>query len=378
MGTPAKAAAGAAPVGSRATRSFVITVGDGVPHDGQNAEPAGISARQEEHVIGVDTATKICSPCAACNGGTMERRSMLRPGINLSRMLLLRVVLGIAIGYALVALLAWLLQERLAFPAPRAPVPDPRQLGIAHGERIELVSGDGTNLVGWLLGPRPEQGAEGRGRAGNAGDASRVLPRPPASFPALLWFYGNGENIAAIHPVLRDFQPSGAALLAVDYPGYGGSQGRATEEGLYAAADAAYAALVAHPGVDPRRIYVYGRSLGSAIATYTATRHPVAGLILESPFTSAPAMARHLYGFLPRFALRLQLDNLVSIRQVRCPVLLFHGTADRLVPTAMGMQVAAAAAGSVEVVLIHGSGHNDTYAVGGREYRDKVWEFVGR
>jgi len=191
-----------------------------------------------------------------------------------------------------------------------------------------------------------------------------------------LWFYGNGENIAAIHPVLRDFQPPGAALLAVDYPGYGGSQGRATEGGLYAAAGAAYAALVAHPGVDPRRIYVYGRSLGSAVATYTATRHPVAGLILESPFTSAPAMARHLYGFLPRFALRLQLDNLVSIRQVRCPVLLFHGTADRLVPTAMGMQVAAAAAGPVEVVLIHGSGHNDTYAVGGREYRDKVWEFV--
>ncbi len=286
--------------------------------------------------------------------------------INFSRMLLLRVVLGVAIGYALVALLAWLLQERLAFPAPRAPLPDPRQLGIAHGERIELMLGNGTKLVGWYLEPRAREGAEGRA----------ALPRPPASFPALLWFYGNGENIAAIHPVLRAFQPPGAALLAVDYPGYGGSQGRSTEVGLYAAADAAYAALVARPGVDPRRIYVYGRSLGSAVATYTATRHPVAGLILESPFTSAPAMARHLYGFLPRFALRLQLDNLANIRQVRCPVLLFHGTADRLVPTAMGMQVAAAAAGPVEVVLIHGSGHNDTYAVGGRDYRDKVWEFV--
>ena len=59
-------------------------------------------------------------------------------------------------------------------------------------------------------------------------------------------------------------------------------------------------------------------------------------------------------------------------------MLLFHGDVDRLVPTAMGMAVAAAAAGPVEVVLIHGSGHNDTYDIGGRAYRDKMWEFVGR
>ena len=291
-------------------------------------------------------------------------------------MLVLRIVAGVALGYGLIVLLAWLLQERLAFPAPRAPVPDPRRLGIANGERIELVSGDGTKLAGWFLGPRPNQGGEGRGRAGNAGDASRVLPRPPASFPALLWFYGNGENIAGIWPILRDFQPPGTALLVVDYPGYGGSEGRASEAGLYAAAEAAYAALAGRAGVDARRIHVYGRSLGTAVASYTAARHPVAGLILESPFTSAAAMARHLYPFLPRLGLRLSLDNLGHVRLVRCPVLLLHGTADRLAPTAMGMAVAAAAASPVEVVLIHGAGHNDTYDVGGREYRDKLWEFV--
>src|SRR5438034_11017829 len=78
-------------------------------------------------------------------------------------------------------------------------------------------------------------------------------------------------------------------------------------------------------------------------------------------------MARHLYPFLPRLGLRLSLDNLGHVRLVRCPVLLLHGTADRLAPTAMGMAVAAAAASPVEVVLIHGAGHNDTYDVGGRE-----------
>jgi len=271
-------------------------------------------------------------------------------------MLLLRIALGLALGYSLLVLLAWLLQERLAFPAPRAPVPDPRRLGLAHGERIELALDQGERLVGWYLGAP----------AGSADTAGA----------GLLWFYGNGENIAALAPVLREFQPRESALLVLDYPGYGGSSGRATEAALYRAADVAYAALERRRGVDPQRIYVYGRSLGSAVATYLAARHPVAGLILESPFTNARAMARRLYGLLPTCIVRLSLDTLANMRRVRCPVLVFHGTADRLVPTAMGFAVAAATPGPVEVVLIHGAGHNDTYTVGGREYREKLGLFV--
>ena len=262
-------------------------------------------------------------------------------------MVIARILFGLVLAYALLVLLAWRFQERLAFPAPRAPLPDPKRVGVENGEVVELVSGDGTKLVGWYL----------RG----------AFHRPPPSSPALLWFYGNGETIAAIWPIVREFQPPGTAVLVVDYPGYGGSAGRATEAGLYGAADAAYAALVARPGIDPGRIYVYGRSLGSAAATWVAVRHPVAGVILESPFTSAAAMARQLYALLPRFILRLSLDNLGRMGQIHCPV---------LVPTAMGRKVAAAAAGPVELVLIHGAGHNDTYDRGGREYREKVWEFV--
>src|SRR6266550_5997445 len=277
-------------------------------------------------------------------------------------MLALRIIVGLGLAYALLVLLAWLFQDRLAFPAPRASVPDPKRVGVENAERVELVSGDGTKLVGWYLAPKTLE-----------------VPQPPPTsrtFPGLLWFYGNGETIAAIWPIVREFQPPGTAVLVVDYPGYGGSAGRANEAGLYAAADAAYAALVARPGIDPDRIYVYGRSLGSAAATWVAARHPVAGLILESPFTSAGAMARQLYALLPRFIVRLSLDNLGRMRQIRCPVLVLHGDADRLVPTAMGRDVAAAAAGPVELVLIHGAGHNDTYDRGGRAYRDKLWAFV--
>ena len=273
-------------------------------------------------------------------------------------MLALRLAVGLAFGYALLVLLAWRFQERLAFPAPRAGVPDPKRVGVENGERIELTSADGTKLVGWYL------------------EAVKVGGHPSQPAPALLWFYGNGENVAAIWPVVREFQPPGTAVLVVDYPGYGGSAGRTTEAGLYAAADAAYAFLAARRDVDPRLIYVYGRSLGSAVATHTAAHHPTAALILESPFTSAGAMARHLYSLFPRFVVTLGLDNLTNIRRIHCPTLVFHGDADRLVPPGMGLEVARAAGGPVEVVLIHGAGHNETYTIGGRAYRDKMWEFV--
>src|SRR5207237_10416723 len=96
-------------------------------------------------------------------------------------------------------------------------------------------------------------------------------------WPAPLWVCGNGENIALLAPILRAFQPPGAALLVVDYPGYGGSEGHATEAGLYAAAEAAYDALAARTEVDRGPIYLAGRSLGGAVAVHTAAPHPRAG-----------------------------------------------------------------------------------------------------
>ena len=263
------------------------------------------------------------------------------------------IILGVAGAYVAILLLLWALQERITFPAPRAALPDPQRVDSA-GERIQLVMHDGTRLAGWYLPPA----AHG-----------------PTS-PALLWFYGNGETIGAIWPVIREFRPPGAALLVVDYPGYGASEGRATEAGIYEAGALAYRALASRAGVDPKRIYVYGRSLGSAVATRTAADFPAAGLILESPFTSARDMAARTYRIFPLFLVRLRLDNLETIRQVRCPVLVFHGTADRLVPMEMGRRVAEAAPQQKEFVMIEGAGHNETYDLGGHAYRDKLAQFV--
>jgi len=112
------------------------------------------------------------------------------------------------------------------------------------------------------------------------------------------------------------------------------------------------------------------------VATHVSATHDVAGLILESPFTSARGMAARHYRIFPRFLVRLGLDNLDRIRRIRCPILIFHGTADMLVPITMGRDVAAAAGGPVEFVMIEGSGHNDTYDMGGKAYREKLAAFV--
>src|SRR5207248_3705730 len=157
--------------------------------------------------------------------------SMHAAPLHIPRVLIVRIAIGLVLAYLVLLVLAWLFQERLAFPAPRAPLPDPTRVGVADGEKIELVTKDGTRLAGWYLTPitvgaqhaAPLHGAEQRGDA-----------------PALLWFYGNGENIATIWPIVHEFQPPGAALLVVDYPGYGGRGGRATAAGMYGGAGAAH------------------------------------------------------------------------------------------------------------------------------------------
>src|SRR3989442_12045547 len=145
-------------------------------------------------------------------------------------MLALRIIVGLGLHYTLLLLVAWLFQDRLAFPAPRAKLPDPKRVGVENGERVELVSGDGTKLVGWYLAPNTPEVGGGRGRLGEVGAVRNHLPKPPPTSPAspgLLWFYGNGETVAAIWPIVREFQPPGTAVLVLAYPAYGGSGGRA-------------------------------------------------------------------------------------------------------------------------------------------------------
>jgi len=260
--------------------------------------------------------------------------------------------------YVVVVVLAWKYQDRMAFPAPRSALPAPATLGIPDGERVMVTAADGVELHGWYLPPRP---------------------RPPAGKLAggLVWFYGNMETIEGIAPILRALRPPTIGVLALDYRGYGSSGGEPTEGGIYLDAEAAWDFLRSRPEIDSTRIAVYGRSIGSAVALYLATEHSVRAVVLDSPFTSGREMAEEHYPFLPTSLIRLSLDNLNRASRLTVPLLVFHGTEDRIAPIRMGRAVAAAGHAE-DLVEIEGAGHNDTYTVGGVEYVRRFHEFLDR
>ncbi len=269
--------------------------------------------------------------------------------------LILKVVLVTGVVYGVLVLLAWGFQEQIAFPAPRGPLPAPRDRDIPDGERVTVVASDGVGLHGWYLPPAPR-------------------PAPGVQAPGLLWFYGNAETVADIAPLVRDLRPSGMAVLIVDYRGYGESAGRASEHGLYLDAAAAWEFLAARPEVAAHRIGVFGRSLGSAPALQLATTQPVRAVVLEAPFTSARAMAQAHYRIIPPFVVRLSMDNLTRARRLTVPLLVIHGTADGVVPLAMGRAIAEAGRGTL--VAIDGADHNETFYASRSRYRDAMHDFL--
>ena len=270
---------------------------------------------------------------------------------------LLRAAAYLAILYLAVAVFLWLSQSRLIFFAPRGTVPDPHAFGF-EGTRVAVETGDGVTLPGWYLSP-----AEDTGRANGT----------PA--PALIWFYGNAENVAFLAPLIGTLRPEGYAMLVLDYRGYGQNGGRPNEDGLYRDADAAWDYLIGRPEIDPHRIAVFGRSLGSVPALYLADTRPVAAVILESPFTTARAMARVHYRLFPGFLVRYNMDNLTRASRLTAPLLIMHGTEDRIAPTRMGR--ALAKAGRARMFYeVPGAGHNDVYETAGAGYRDTIQQFL--
>jgi fermentation-respiration switch protein FrsA (DUF1100 family) len=267
-----------------------------------------------------------------------------------------KILAVVVVAYIFIVFLAWRFQERLAFPGPRRPLPSPTLAGLSEGQRVTVVTSDQIELHGWYLPP---------------------IPAPPAGgkAPGLLWFYGNMETVGALGPIIRDLRPPETGVLILDYRGYGQSEGKPTEEGLYRDAEAAWAFLTAREEIDSSSIAVYGRSLGSAPALHLAASHPVRSVVLDSPFSNAREMAAHHYRFLPRFFLRLSLDNLANAEKLEAPLLIFHGSADRIVPFAMGQAVAAAGRAR-EFIMLEGAGHNDTYYVGGSAYRAAMHNFL--
>ena len=199
----------------------------------------------------------------------------------------------------------------------------------------------------------------------------------PESRQVLLWFHGNAENIGYNVDHIRVLARLGVNILAVDYRGYGRSEGKPDEAGVYRDADAAYEYLVTQRHFRAEDIIIYGHSLGGAVAVNLASRRLCGGLIMQSSFTSVREMAKRAFAVsILAYVAKSRFDSLGLIPQVHAPILIAHGTQDDVVPFAMGQQLYAAAPEPKRFYAIEGAGHNNMLGAGGKAYLECLKEFV--
>lgn len=216
------------------------------------------------------------------------------------------VVAAVGVTAVLLLVLLWLVQDRLIF----FPQPLGSTLHLpGNAQELDIVTQDGVHLHGWL-------------RPGN---------RTPA--PVVLYFGGNAEEVSS---TLADARwPADWSIVAVNYRGYGRSEGQPGEKALVADALALYDAIALRDDVQRARIVVFGRSLGTGVAVNVAASRSVAGVILASPYDSIAAVGRGHYPWLP---IDLLLKHPFDVRdiaaRIEAPLLVLVADSDAIIPVA--------------------------------------------
>ncbi|MDJ0915252.1 MAG: alpha/beta fold hydrolase [Desulfobacterales bacterium] len=270
------------------------------------------------------------------------------------------VCAGISILYLSATTFIWARQAHFIYQPDRAIEKNPSDYGLVYKDvYIDAENKDNRfeRIHAWLI--------------------------PPA-YPSdkyLIYLHGSALNIEANIKHAQRFSNLGFTVLLVSYRGYGKSDGVfPEEEQLYADAEAAWSYLVVDKRIAPESIYIYGHSLGGAIAIELAVNHPgAAGLIVEATFTSIVDMANLVSKFrvFPvRFIVNQQFDSKSKVAYLNVPVLYLHGTNDHKVPYEMSQILYAATSSAKKLKLIQGGGHNNSALVGGKIYLDAINEFI--
>jgi abhydrolase domain-containing protein 17 len=204
---------------------------------------------------------------------------------------------------------------------------------------------------------------------GNEQISAIYLPNERAAY-TIIYIHGNAEDLGDIRPTLDRLHQQGFSVLAYDYRGYGTSNGVPSEGNAYQDADVAYTYLTEQLKIPADRTIVYGHSVGSGSATELATRHPIAGLILESAFTSA-------FRVIVPFPI-LPFDkftNIDKLKQIHCPILIMHGQADKTIPVQHGRSLYDTALEPKMSLWVADAGHNDLADVAGDRYNRSLLSF---
>ena len=210
-------------------------------------------------------------------------------------------------------------------------------------------------------------------------------PADDPTAPAVLYLHGARWNLTGQLSRIQQLHDFGFSVLAIDYRGFGKSDGDLpSEDTVYEDARVAWQAL-AEKQPDSRRRFIYGHSLGGAIAVDLAShlersgQKQACGLIVESSFTTLADIAKSLsYPWLPlQLVLSQKFDAIDKISQVDMPVLIVHGTEDRYVPSHFSEKLFEAAPGRKKLLLIEGGTHNNSMRIGQSAYRRAFAELFG-
>lgn len=274
--------------------------------------------------------------------------------------LLLKFGLVVAIAYLAACIYLYFQQTRFIFFPSSVIEVTPKAFNLKYQEvwiPVMAASGKVEKIHGWWI------------------------PAAKPNAKVLLYLHGNGVNIGANAAHAERFHRMGFAVLIIDYRGYGLSEGSfPNETSVYLDAATAWDYLVKQRQIQPSDIFIYGHSLGGAIAINLAVQQPkAAGLIVDSSFSSIQNVVnlRSQFKLFPvSFILNQRFDSISKVESLRIPVLFIHGTDDFVVPHSMSKQLYAAAPEPKQILIVPNAGHNDVAEVAGWQYFQTVQKFV--
>ena len=243
----------------------------------------------------------------------------------------------------------WFERHSAFFPT-REIESTPDAIGLDY-EDIYFETSDGRKINAWFI-------PAGRPRA------------------TVLFCHGNAGNISHRLEIIKIFNCLTLNMLIFDYRGYGRSRGWPSEQGTYLDAQAAYDYLISREDLNRKRIVIYGKSLGAAVAIDLAAKNKPCALISESAFTSAPEMGKLMYPYLPiKLMVTMRYDNISKIKSLTMPKLIIHSIDDEIVPFEYGRRLFDQSAEPKEFYQMHG-GHNDAFLIAEQEFGKRIDRFL--
>ena len=192
----------------------------------------------------------------------------------------------------------------------------------------------------------------------------------------LIYFHGNAGNIGGRMADLLTLNRMSINILGVGYRGYGKSQGKPSEEGIYLDGKASLKYATEQLGFPLKKVILFGRSIGTAVAINTAQHQNISGLILITPLTSGKEHASTSILVLISPLAGDSFNNINKIGHIQCPLLVIHGTKDRVIPFSMGEKIYHKALVKKQFIKIEGAGHNNLSTAFKNEYWPPINNFL--